>query len=76
MGCLCGLMGLACCGAKAVCATICSVLGSVMSGIGVGFAVVAGGVAVVNAFASGALVTVATAVIAYIGIRFVIRCLR
>ena len=45
-------------------------------GIGVGFAVVAGGVAVVNAFASGALVTVATAVLAYIGIRFVIRCLR
>lgn len=45
-------------------------------GIGVGFAVVAGGVAVVNAFASGALVTVATAVIAYIGIRYVIRCLR
>ncbi len=47
-----------------------------ITGIGVGFAVVAGGVAVVNAFASGALVTVATAVLAYVGIRFVIRCLR
>jgi hypothetical protein len=47
-----------------------------ITGIGVAFAVVAGGVAVVNAFASGALVTVATAVLAYIGIRYVIRCLR
>nr|CAH0107463.1 unnamed protein product [Daphnia galeata] len=69
-------MSLACCGAKVIGAAVFSILGSVMSGIGVGFAVVAGGVAVVNAFASGALVTVATAVLAYIGIRFVIRCLR
>ena len=45
-------------------------------GIGVGFAVVAGGLAVVNAFASGAVVTLVTAVIAFIGIRLVIRCLR
>ncbi len=45
-------------------------------GIGVGFAVVAGGIAVANAFASGAVVTLVTAVVAFIGIRLVIRCLR
>ena len=92
---------MACCGAKVIGAAVCSVLGSVLSGIyqlqkcalllytsvaipifvrrvgiGVGFAVVAGGLAVVNAFASGAVVTLVTAVIAFIGIRLVIRCLR
>ena len=44
-------------------------------GVAVGCAVVAGGFAVVNAFASGAVVAVATACVALIAIKLLVRCL-
>lgn len=54
----------------------CDTLRLCCKGLGVGLAVVAGGFAVANAFASGVVVTLVTAVVAFIGIRMVIRCLR
>jgi len=45
------------------------------SGVGVGFAVVAGGFAVVNAWACGAIAAVATAVVAFIAVKMLVRCL-
>lgn len=47
-----------------------------MKGLAVGIATVAGGFAVANAFASGAVVAVATALIAFLSIKFLIKCLR
>lgn len=52
-----------------------SCIGLVIIGVGVGFAALAGGFALTSAWTSGAVVAIATAVVAFVAIRMIARCL-